>query len=61
MPRKLKDDSERVALAIWNVIAIRIGAKEFGRTYFVTILKLEVPIALADSTYSFSDTESTFA
>ena len=46
MPRKLNDDSERMALAIWNVIAIRIGAKEFGRTYFVTILKLEVPIAL---------------
>ena len=27
MPRKLNDDSERMALAIWNVIAIRIGAK----------------------------------
>ena len=58
------DDCQRhdgIALRHADVLTVDGTGGKFGRTYFVTILKLEVPIALADSTYSFSDTESTFA
>src|SRR5699024_10117369 len=53
-PRKLRADSERIALGTPKVKATSAGEMALGRMYLVIMTPFLVPMARAASTYSFS-------
>src|SRR5699024_3771696 len=60
-PKKLNPAASKIAVPIPSVAWTMIGATQFGKTCWMTILPCFAPIALAASIYSISLTDNTAA